>query len=229
MDNTYKSEFYDDLPEILPAYQRLATRQVIPLIQTAIRQVFVDHLVEGVFGVRLLHRHFNLSKTERMVQYGAVAMPWDDPMISGAEKSGVVRPCNWVFRDSVAYPYEYIYQPATAGADRLDLSQHSDFLVAYYEVLRQNQLLDILGLALVDQDTSNQISLVEMCLERERAAINFPAANDLKVVDGPLPKGAADIDVTVPAAWFFSSSGPKVDGCGAGYHGYYRHCGTHYL
>jgi hypothetical protein len=227
MDTTYRSDIYDGLPEILPSYQRLALRKAIPFIETTIRQVFVEHHVEGIFGVRLLHRHFDLSKTERMVQYGAVATPWTDDVISNAEKCGIVQPSNWIFRDSVAYPYEFIYRPVTTDAERLDTSQYSDFLIAYYEALKENQLLDILGLALKDESDQSPKFMVEICLEQERAAVNFPAHSGTKVIDGPLPDGAEDMDITVPAAWFFYLPDPtKIDGCGGSFH-CYSHCRTH--
>lgn len=218
MAASYDPADYDGLLGILSAYRRLVDLDGLDIIDTMLRQLFIDHHVEHVFGVRLLHRHFDILDNERMVLHGPVATPWSDAVWSQAEQVGTVKPCNWLLRDGGAQPYEFVFHPGFSTDKSLDITQYAAFIDAYHTFLRDNKLLGVLGLSLVDHAIRSQ-SLLETVLDGDRAALNFTVDGETKAWVGQLPEEAEDMDITVPAAWFFHV--PKWDKCG--YH-HYQHC-----
>ncbi|PNP86473.1 hypothetical protein FNYG_00175 [Fusarium nygamai] len=198
MNPEYQHELYDALPQVEQSSQKLAIRGALPLIDTAIRQIFMAHGVENVFGVRLLHRHFDLDQQERMVQFGSVASPWTENIIKRATKTGVVQPSNWLFQDGTAYPYETRYldtEPQNLSSGRFD---YFDFFVEYARFLSENDLMDTLDLVLCEENSRTSIN--EICLAVERVAINYHAEEELNVQNSSLTQEDLEGDFTVPAA-----------------------------
>ncbi|KAF5671193.1 hypothetical protein FHETE_4162 [Fusarium heterosporum] len=223
MKSEYQQELYDALPQVGQAFQKLAIRGALPLIDTTVRQIFMAHGVENVFGVRLLHRHFDLDRKERMVQFGSVASPWTESVIARAAKTGIVQPSNWLFQNGVAYPYEYRYldtNPQDLLPDELD---YTEFLVDYARFLSENDLMDTLGLVLCEGNSQRSIN--EICLPMERVAINYPAEKDLSIRSSSLSQEELEGEFTVPAAWFFFQD-PVAHSCGKAFH-VYTHVSRH--
>ena len=215
----YSQQYYADLPDILESYQRLIFRQRLECIDNALRQLFLDYHVEDIFGVRLIHKHFPLNDDERMVQYGHTALPWDSKMAAARELDGTILPSSWLFRDGVAHPYEFHYVPdhqRTSSGQPLDVEDFAAFFTAYRHWLGQNNLIDVLGLFILQSEkrTNGWSEMLEINLESSRASVMFPQDaygedipfNPFDVRDGE--------EVIVPAGWFFFKwDDPQVDGC----------------
>lgn len=72
----YDSNTYQSLPVISDAVARLDTINGENLVATSIRQVFLDRKMDRKYGFILLHHHFDLDESERLVEYGGTSVPW---------------------------------------------------------------------------------------------------------------------------------------------------------
>jgi hypothetical protein len=76
----YSVQHYNSLPSIADAGSSLKPAD-IALLTTTIKQVFVKHKVQKLFGIILLHNHFSLDKNKILVNIGSVAVPWKTPSL----------------------------------------------------------------------------------------------------------------------------------------------------
>jgi hypothetical protein len=53
------------------------TKDAIIKLQGRIRKVFLDHKVQSHYGICLLHDHFEIAKSRRLVEHGLVSLPRD--------------------------------------------------------------------------------------------------------------------------------------------------------
>ena len=218
-ETSYHPQIYRELPGIIESYQRLVFRDRVQLIETELRRLFLDHGVENIFGVRLVHKHFRLRDNERMIQHGTTALPWDVEMAAGLESDGVVVPASWLFRDGSAYPYEfqYISQSQSQTAKLVKLNDHSTFISAYHCYLLQNGLTDVLGLFVLQSEkrADGDGCMLEINMDKSRASVNFPLSADDDNVPFDIFEVKDGQDVTVPAGWFFFGKDEgQMDACG---------------
>lgn len=218
IEKKYVSDMYADLPGIIESFQRLTFRDGAGYIEEELRQMFLDHGVEDVFGVRLLHKHFVLRDDERMIQHGHTALPWSSELCASLEADGSIHPSSWLFRDGAAYPYEFHYIPKSQGSSQqqLDVDSYLEFFTVYRQWLVKNKLSDVLGLFALQSEKreDGNGTMLEINLDDSRASVNFPTSSSgtdepcriFEVKDGE--------DVTVPAGWyFFKSEQALMDGC----------------
>jgi hypothetical protein len=79
--------------------------KLIPLIGALIR----DRQLENIFGVCLVHRHFEIGDNEKLVEYKGTATPWEN----GTEVTtgGTVMAQSWFYYDDKLVPFEFEYVP----------------------------------------------------------------------------------------------------------------------
>lgn len=56
--------YYQQLPSLGQAHEAFTAAQASPIIDSEIRDVFVNHGVTEQFGLSLLHRHFEMEDGE---------------------------------------------------------------------------------------------------------------------------------------------------------------------
>lgn len=140
----YDPNTYQSLPAISDAVARLDTINGENLVATSIRQLFLDHKMDRTYGLILLHRHFDLDESERLVEYGGTSVPW---RLSKISKN--IRASNWlVSTDGTVRPYEFCYFPIGDEAMEPDLSNANQvtFLVAFTDLLSKHNAEGLWGL-----------------------------------------------------------------------------------
>ena len=230
IETAYRPQFYQELPGIVESYQRLVFRDRVKCIETELRQLFLDHQVEDIFGVRLVHKHFQLRDDERMIQHGNTALPWDPEMAATLEADGVVMTASWLFRNGVAWPYEFYYVPHAQAEDttKVQVEDYAEFFTAYQDYLLKKGLTDVLGVYLLQSEkrVGGEGAMLEINMDKSRASVNFPLTNQDDVEPLDIFQVDEGQDVTVPAGWFFfGTSKALVDGCGR--HSQMDGCGRH--
>jgi hypothetical protein len=179
---------YNTLQDLSEAHDEFAARNVQNTVDSQIARLFVEHGVQSQLGLTLLHKHFPVHSGEKIVNYGAVACPWDTNTMT-PEVSRDIRPSSWRFTERTALaPYEFEYIMAPSHENILQEEELQAFLGKLGIFLDQENLIHLLGVQVLDTVEG------EPGLEftADRANITLP----LKV-SGP------DGDDGVDALWVF--------------------------
>jgi len=168
----YLHDGFIGLPSVIDAGNDLKALGGREMIYEVFGPLFTKHGVDEKFGLGLLHRHFDMTPNERLVELNNIATPWDE---TDAESiGGVLITQSWMFIDNKIVPYEFLYlhgkdaetKQRLEGAGLMFLS---GFLAEVYAKLAALGLDKTLGLRLHPGPEFN--GLVEVTVGR--ANINF--------------------------------------------------------
>lgn len=167
----YNPKHYDTLPPVLQAGRNAEPSGAIEALESAVGNIFIKHGVDEEFGIILLHNHFDLSPTEILVQFGNSAVPWQtsrNPNLTN------VVPAAWRFVKEGLTPYEFTYSnpDGPSPVSVLTVERHSPFLVELLAVLKERNLVDVLGLVVLEDKDINSPPLVEIESGRSTIALD---------------------------------------------------------
>ena len=171
----YSVHHYNSLPGLEEAETRFKSAES-EILFDKIGQVFIKHHVENRFGAVLLHNHFFLKDNEILVNVGNATVPWD--ITSEAKELEEVGPCSWRFVDDGLTPYEFVHSKGTwTLLEDIPLA----FLQDFHKTIKENNLVDVLGLCLVPE---NDTILTEFTSGRANITLPFDIApGDGSLVD----------------------------------------------
>jgi hypothetical protein len=126
----YDSEVYNTVNYTLGvAVSKAQERNIQPIINTAVRDVFLKHNVEKEYSACLIHRHYDLAADERNVETDGKAVASNDLTD--------LYPSSWIYSQGVCYPYEY---------KRYAIPQPSaEFVAELGELLKAHGICDLVG------------------------------------------------------------------------------------
>ncbi|KAK3897893.1 hypothetical protein C8A05DRAFT_19431, partial [Staphylotrichum tortipilum] len=104
-------------------------------------------------GIALLHKHFSILPTERLVDSRNMSAPWDmshDTNATAHKYEGVVWPRSFRLNERGFVPYEFGFSDA-----ELPPPMNQDFLVELSSLLRQQKLDKVLGVRVLDNHNSD--------------------------------------------------------------------------
>ncbi|GAM89566.1 hypothetical protein ANO11243_076050 [Dothideomycetidae sp. 11243] len=112
--------------------------------------------VADIFGISLLHRHFDMDPEEVLVEYGRTSSPWQVPEDPSNYMDGSISPRSWCFSgdSGLPEPYEYEFKKhASTGHDTLiTLTDHAEFVTKLGAILDRHDLKSTLGLMAITPD-----------------------------------------------------------------------------
>lgn len=114
---SYDPLAFDNLPLISGAVAKFDAINGETLVSTVFRELFLRYQMDRTFGLTLLHRHFDLDKTERLVDYGGTSVPWRLGKISGS-----IQASSWLLSDNGLRPYEFYYTSVRDEATEPDVA-----------------------------------------------------------------------------------------------------------
>ena len=129
------SDHFNSLPDIKQSDCTFKKR-CTPKVVSDICQIFREYQVQNIFGLALLHQHFEIQQNEKLITFGNVAVP----TISSPESLSLAT-SRWAFSGNKFIPYEF-----TAGAENIDMDNHVAFLNEMSQALHASGLTDNLGL-----------------------------------------------------------------------------------
>lgn len=185
--SAYSHEHYDSLPDIIDAVKALTSTSALEELTSSIGAIFVKHGLENVFGLTLLHRHFDMEPTEMLVAFGNVSVPWDTT--SNCKATDQIHPSSWRFLAGGIVPYEFTSNKATVQAD---IKAHNAFSQELGIFLREKHLDQLLGLCHIDIDSPTTMEFTS-----GRANVTVP-----EVMWGQDSESAS-----VEASWQFGTEG----------------------
>ncbi|ENH65728.1 hypothetical protein FOC1_g10001702 [Fusarium oxysporum f. sp. cubense race 1] len=192
---SYDHRAVDAMTDVDVAAQRLQELNGLDHMKSCIRDVFMKHGVDKVFGVGLLHRHYDVAPNEKIIELGPVSSPWvvgDDEVVTG----GSVLPHTWRVFDGELKPTEFKFVPERdlSNVDRPVFP--AAFVKELIGVLQETGLDEVLGVSLHEAgDPDNET--MEVTYGRSSIVIPSTGLIGSKVIG---PQGFDAFQ----AAWTFS-------------------------
>ncbi|KAF5560470.1 hypothetical protein FPHYL_6613 [Fusarium phyllophilum] len=192
---SYDHHAVDAMTDVDVAAQRLQELNGLDHMKSCIRDVSMKHGVDKVFGVGLLHRHYDVAPNEKIIELGPVSSPWvvgDDEVITG----GAVLPHTWRVFNGELKPTEFKFVPQRelSNVDRPVFP--AAFVKELIGVLQETGLDDVLGVSLYEAgDPDNET--MEVTYGRSSIVIPSTGLIGSKVIG---PQGFDAFQ----AAWTFS-------------------------
>lgn len=140
MGSAYDPSTYNRLPLLADAGKMFDIKNGNKLLES-FRLLFQQYKTDRIFGLILNHRHFDMSPSERLVEYQGTLVPWENMTSS-------TRPSSWLIsEDDDCLPYEFYYsvdenEDMTSPAN----PQYREFVNSFNQILRQNNALGLFGL-----------------------------------------------------------------------------------
>jgi hypothetical protein len=158
----YSTEVFHKALSIHSAGAAFRKRNADAFISGTLEPIIREHDMEALFGIGLIHRHFDLEAEEILVEFNNISTPWAcEPGLttSDAGFNSLIYPVAWMLKESANHdggetrkwmPYEFAFSPV-AGKDsfvvNLDNSPAKQaFLEAFTTALTEGGFQDILGL-----------------------------------------------------------------------------------
>ncbi|KAL1867181.1 hypothetical protein Plec18167_008722 [Paecilomyces lecythidis] len=188
-------EAYDSLPSLRGAANLFNNKHAEEYLLGPIRQLFLDFDVHDHFGISLLHKHFQIEKNERLVDYRNISMPWAANDTCGSivpKYEGFVVPRTFrVFHEQLI-PYEFEFSTIPVFHN----SGHANFLQKLADLLRQYDLDKVFGV---------------------RSLTEYNPELSVEVTEGKtnimIPRGSVQESDLIEALWVFSPNGLQKCHC----------------
>lgn len=134
--------------------------------------MFHRHKVHKTFGVMILHRHFDMTQDERLVEYGGVTTPW--PLSETNEIfGGKVVPRCWTFSKGGLYPIEFGFNPSGENTYP-EVKFQAGFVQELHELLCRLEIDDLFGLTILDDGDLSTLRGIERTVGR--VSITIPVS-----------------------------------------------------
>jgi len=189
----YQPQLFQRLESLHTAGTEFNSRQCYDILWSEFREIFEKHGQTSNFGLSLLHRHFDLYDTERLVEFNDTATPWKLSTNTNLLE-GSIRPQSWLFTDNgTIVPYEFFFAPHNAEGE-ITLEDKEQFLMEVNQALEKHGFRHLVGIRLCPgKDYEGRVELTE-----GRANINLRP--------NQVPTSAKALE----AAWFFNQPNKRV-------------------
>ena len=116
--------------------------------------IFKKHKVEEVFGVGLVHRHFDIEEDEKLVEFNMVATPWAVDVgphhLQGKKTDSLIYELSWMLNaDGKWMAFEFSFSPGQGKRPyivNIRESKYYDFLVEFTQALQTHNQGNLFGL-----------------------------------------------------------------------------------
>ncbi|KAF2261487.1 hypothetical protein CC78DRAFT_607690 [Lojkania enalia] len=183
---------YNTLPSLRQASEEFKKLDAIKSVVGPIRDLFLKHKVNKQFGIVLLHKHFPIQPTKRLVDYRNISSPWDvshDTQAVTTKYNGFIVPRSFRFLEEKLVPFEFEFS---------DLNSPSEidgaFSAKLSSLLNQLGLDHVLGLRTLDTHDS------ELTVEVTEGNANIM-----------IKRGIVSDDELIQAVWIFGKD--EDDAC----------------
>ncbi|OBT83517.1 hypothetical protein VE02_07369 [Pseudogymnoascus sp. 03VT05] len=164
----YDSDVYNTVNHTLHvACEKAEGRNIQPVINAAVCEVFLKHKVEEDYSECLIHRHYDLAADERNVEA-------DGKAVASKDFTGLY-PSSWIFYKGTCYPYEY---------KRYAVPQLSpEFVADLGDLLEEKDLTDLVGF----QTYTNEVVGLESTDRETNVSTTVDQDEKLPVPEGMAP------------------------------------------
>jgi hypothetical protein len=127
----YSTDAFNTLPDLHTAQESFVSKNGMDLVDNLYKPMIEKYQLEAKLGVGLLHRHFDLEGSEKLVEFNNISLPWQNH--NGDDYSGgKIVPNAWAVSGNKLLPYEFYYSPL--GRDSpFDFDATSKFLSEFMQ------------------------------------------------------------------------------------------------
>lgn len=174
---------FQSLPSLNTAKDNFAGADGDKLVKEVFTDFFINNGMDQIFGLAMLHRHFDLAPGEIMVNYNSTSTAWSATPGPGMDEP---QPTMWDFTSSgKLIPTEFRY----AKGHRLEMGEKElAFAAKFKNLLEQLKLTVKLGLVEYPGDDYEGSCEITM------------GQSNINLKPGDFPDGLVQTDT----AWFFS-------------------------
>lgn len=141
---TYEPAAFHSISSLQDASQHFQEKNGPSLVETELKALILQHGVDNLFGVALVHRHFDLEEGTILVEKDMIMAPWryDD---SFAKYGGKIIPISWFCKEGRIHPYEFGFVPYSKP-EPPRLEEHASFVDAFFDAVNLHGLGDSVGI-----------------------------------------------------------------------------------
>ncbi|KAJ5394561.1 uncharacterized protein N7487_012202 [Penicillium crustosum] len=171
---TYDSTAFHGISSLHDANKHFRAKNGLSLVETKLKSLILQHGVANLFGVALVHRHFDLEEGTLLVEKDMVTAPWKCDR-SFTKHGGRIIPTSWFYQGDRLYPYEFAFFPCSKVTPP-ELEEHTCFVEAFFEAVKLYGLDDFVGLRrLSGQESTGMLECTEGKVNIMFASNEIPA------------------------------------------------------
>lgn len=154
MTTPYSSEAFHKIPDLFPVRNAFADRNGLKFVKEVLGPLIQERGLEEVFGVGLVHRHFDIDSKTKLVEFNNVTAAWvldEDQVNNVLGSNSVVYETSWALDDREKWmPYEFAYAP-TGPTENNNIVNFKDqkyqqFISEYTAAIKEAGYEKLLGL-----------------------------------------------------------------------------------
>lgn len=168
----YSVDRFNAVPDLADARDAFAAKDGPVFFDNVFVPLIQKHGVDDKIGLCLLHRHFGLDGTEKLVEFNNVSLPWQDngsetPMTVG----GHILPSSWLIQDDKVMPYEFFFSAPGKEKTSLDLAipENRAFVNEFVQAVKDADLAGCVGLRVCPEGDFDDT----LEIQQGRANVNF--------------------------------------------------------
>ncbi len=135
---------FHSLSSLYDANRAFQANDGLAFVESKLKSLILRHKVSSLFGVALLHRHFDMEKDTILVEKQGVSTPWQYTS-DMAKHGGKIVPNSWFVDNGRCLPYEFSFVPFTKP-EPPELSTYASFATEYFQLVEAAGLQDLVGL-----------------------------------------------------------------------------------
>jgi hypothetical protein len=138
---------------------------------TCCRDVFMRHNMSHDFSVQLLHRHFAMDPSEKLVEYGLTQSPWPAATIDRVVGGHIV-PKSWRIWNDELHPYEFQFLSMHEVSCPKPVEFPKAFVADLQALLAKLELTNLLGVTTIDHERlQSGVELMEITYGRNSCMV----------------------------------------------------------
>lgn len=140
----YNPLAFHSISSLYDANLNFQAKHGLTTVETDLKSIIFKHGVQALFGVGLVHRHFDLEKGTILVEKDMVTAPWRAET-SLKKHGGKIMPTSWLLWGGQIYPYEFQFLPYSKVPPP-QLMDYALFVKEFFDVVKQRGLEQWVGL-----------------------------------------------------------------------------------
>jgi hypothetical protein len=141
---TYELTSFHSILSLHDADKHFRSKDGLLFVETKLRSLILQHGVTNLFGVALVHCHFDLEEGIILVEKDMVTAPWTYDS-SFMKYGGKIVPISWFCKEGIPRPYEFGFYPYSM-TNPAKLKEYSSFVEAFFDAVNLHGLSNSVSL-----------------------------------------------------------------------------------
>lgn len=147
VERPYSVVEFNKIPDLHSATESFNANDGMEFVNKVFGPLVLKHGLEAQLGITVLHRHFRLEESEKLVEFNNVSVPWKLRDQNDTPSGGKILPNAWLLKDGKLMPYEFFFSPlAKDNSVDLTYDKIQAFLEEFVKSAKYSKLDQIIGL-----------------------------------------------------------------------------------